>query len=414
MNEKYFHSICGLLLSVAFTSTTIMHGGWIKGFKAKEGSEQKLPIVYSSNYTVGTGWAVIDAALNRLHPFDLKKYTKIHAALMSRLNLTPEQFHTPQKAVSDETLQKVHTPEYLASLNDSTAVARVAEVPPLSSVPNSILQRIVLNPMRYATAGTVQAAELAQKEGWAINIGGGFHHAKPKSGEGFCYYNDLALAVKTVQEKNPHAKIMIVDLDAHQGNGTSKCTEKNSNVFIVDAYNNSIYYPADKNKTKVDIRVPLASYTEDDEYLDNLNDALNKAKKSFKPDLIIYNAGTDIFEGDRVGQLSVSKEGIIKRDARVFEFAKEQEAPIMMVLSGGYTQESAGIVSDSIVNLVKTYDLTNKNHKLRSSNQQPPRAKSLFMTSMQESVQVPTVKNETPWYATFLNRMSQVNENPFE
>lgn len=410
MSNIYTTLVVALLCAGATT-----HSGWIKGPHTATPAVEKLPIVYSSNYTVGTGWRIIDATLNKLHPFDLAKYAKVHKDLMHRLNLTPEHFHTPQKPVSDETLHTVHTPEYIASLQDSTVVAQVAEVYPLSSVPNRILQRILLNPMRYATAGTIQATELALEQGWAINNAGGYHHAKPHGGEGFCYFNDLALAVKKVQEKNPDAKVMIIDLDAHQGNGTSKCTENNPNVFIVDAYNNSIYYPAEKNQTKVDVRIPLKSYTQDNEYLDKLDDALDEAQKQFKPDFIIYNAGTDIYEGDRLGQLSVSKEGIIKRDARVFEFAKQQGSPIMMVLSGGYTQESAGIVSDSIVNLIKTYDLTNKDHKLRRTERPLP-TKRLFASMQETPHHTPSVSltRKTTWYQSFLHRMAEVNENPFE
>ena len=321
--------------------------------------QKPIAIVYNKNYDVGF-WG-----LEKWHPFDGAKYSKVYAYLQSlvfgkfgmpRGRVT---FHTPEK-VTDQQLRLVHTQEYLKSLKSSAVVARITEVLPLRWLPNFLVQWKVLDPMRYATGGTILGAQLALENGLAINLSGGYHHAKANSGEGFCVFADISIAMATLWQKNPTLKIMIIDLDAHQGNGHESIAKNDPRVTIFDIYNKDVY-PNDKAAQKyITFNYPVRSHINDAEYLELLHDELPKALKAAKPDLIIYNAGTDIYEDDPLGRMGVTAQGIIERDSYVITHARACGIPTLMVLSGGYTKKSADIIGKSIENIIKKNTAANK------------------------------------------------------
>jgi histone deacetylase 11 len=189
-------------------------------------------------------------------------------------------------------------------------------------------------------------------KGWAINLSGGYHHAKKNSGEGFCYFSDVALAIYHLWEKDSTLKILFIDLDAHQGNGIATIFAEDHRIYIFDLYNNDIYPNDLMAKKYIDFDFPIHSYTSDSIYLQIIIQELPKIMDQVKPDFIIYNAGTDILEGDPLGVLDISTEGIIKRDEIVFQNAMERRIPILMVLSGGYTNRSGYIIGKSITNIL--------------------------------------------------------------
>lgn len=178
-------------------------------------------------------------------------------------------------------------------------------------------------------------------------------------------YADIPLAIKMAQEKNPGLKVMVVDLDAHQGNGCSTLLKdesifKNPDLVTIFDVHNKNKYPNghDKGAQKgVLYNYGISSKTTDNEYLTIVKDGLGAALETIKPDLIIYNAGTDILKGDHVGGLNISKEAIIKRDELVFGHALNRKIPIVMVLSGGYTDQSHEVIEESIENLSNNYGL---------------------------------------------------------
>jgi histone deacetylase 11 len=197
------------------------------------------------------------------------------------------------------------------------------------------------------------------------------HHASYKSGGGWCVYSDISISIKSLISQNKIKKAMIIDLDAHQGkfkinlikkkgNGYENDkldgiidNEKNSkNIFIVDLYNSDVY-PDDKKAMKaIDIEVKLNSKTSSSDYLIHLKDALDKSLKKFQPDIIYYNAGTDILVGDKLGHLNVEIDDVVKRDEMVFDYALNKfKTPIVMVLSGGYQENNASVIAKSIENL---------------------------------------------------------------
>jgi len=304
---------------------------------------QKLPIIFSKRYDITL------MGLQKLHPFDSEKYGKVYRHLLD--NLGGGIFHIPER-VSDADLLAVHTERYLTSLHQSRNVAAIAEMGLLSLAPNFLLQSRLLNPMRYATGGTILGGELALEHGWAINLSGGYHHAKRDSGGGFCYFADIPIAAHRLWEQNPDLSIMVIDLDAHQGNGHEAIFKDDSRVHILDVYNEEIYPNDIEAKQYIDFHYPLRSHIKDADYLSLIETEIAKALAQAKPELIIYNAGTDIFIEDPLGQMNISKAGVIKRDEIVFRLAFERNIPIVMVLSGGYTRNSTALIGESVVNIL--------------------------------------------------------------
>lgn len=309
-----------------------------------------IPIIYSSDYNISI-WG-----LENFHPFDSKKYKKVYKGIIDRQGVCPSQFYHP-RMVTDSELLQVHSAEYLHSLRKSSVIARIVEIPPLRILPAFVLRGGILKPMKLATGGTILGVELALRFGWAINLSGGYHHAKAEDGEGFCVFADVPIALHSIWKKCPNLKVLIVDLDAHQGNGTSSILGNDQRVAILDMYNSAIY-PNDKEAAQlVKYPIRLNPQTTTEKYLNILSDLLPRAINEFNPGLIIYNAGTDIFVEDQLGNLSVTEEGIIRRDEFVFGKAIQNKIPILMVLSGGYNKKSGYIIANSINNLMNKYKL---------------------------------------------------------
>jgi histone deacetylase 11 len=332
-----------------------------------------IPIVYSPRYNIH-----FFGLETLLHSFDSKKYGRIFQMLGQKFGLTLQDVYQPEP-LAPKLLELVHTPKYLASLEQSAVAARVAEVPPLALLPNFLIQARLLEPMRLATSGTLLAADLALQRGWAINLSGGYHHAKPNKGEGFCFFADIPLTLHILFQhaSAPIHKALIVDLDAHQGNGYSTCfaykdftTEqspsdlarevedrnelvyvKDSRIHVYDIYNQDIYPNDHFAQNFITYNHPVRSNINDTAYLSLLRRTLPAALDASRPDLLVYNAGTDIFELDPLGHMKITAQGIIERDEFVFHECRQRRIPVLMVLSGGYTKQSASIIADSIANL---------------------------------------------------------------
>lgn len=322
-----------------FSSLCVYAGTLIKS--ASQSEDIKIPIVYHKEYNISF------FGLEKLHTFDSQKYGKVMAELMKHFSFSVRHCFKPSK-ISDEELLLVHSKEYLHSLSYSSTVAQITEMPILRSIPNFLVQWRILDPMRYATAGTVLGAELALKYGWSINLSGGYHHAKSNQGGGFCVFADIPLAIKKLRLKNNALKVLVIDLDAHQGNGHESILANDPLSYVFDIYS-SPNYPSDyEAQHAIDFNYPVKIGIKDEEYLGILKNKLPEALEQVKPDFIIYNAGTDCYEKDKLGRMSLTKECIIQRDIFVFQQAQERKIPILMVLSGGYTGESAHIIASSL------------------------------------------------------------------
>jgi len=256
-------------------------------------------------------------------------------------------------------LLTVHTPEYLSSLCSSRNIAAIVEIYMLKSIPAIALRWLLLECALFATQGSVDAAIMALQRGWAINLSGGYHHACGYRGGGFCIYADITICIKHLQEfySDKVKKVMIIDLDAHQGNGHERDFVGNPSVCIVDAYNPKVYPGDAEAKKGIAVTILMYDNYSDEMYLKELMKNIPQAIENFKPDFILYNAGTDILVGDHIGRLNISAQGIIQRDEYIFGLALERKIPISMVLSGGYQMSNAQIIANSIENLINKYKL---------------------------------------------------------
>jgi histone deacetylase 11 len=297
-----------------------------------------------------------------LHPFDSRKYGRAWRCLKRQFwsALWP-MWVRPRRQVTYEELQAVHEQDYLKRLRDSKYVARALEVPVAARMPGRVLDWCVLRPMRWATMGTVVAARECFEHGLAINLGGGFHHAKPNGGEGFCIYSDIALAIHQMRAEGLLAadeRVAYVDLDAHQGNGVCHQFMIDNRVFIFDMYNSTIYPAYDveaRDRIDCDIRLTPACTT--GEYLRELKARLpgflDSVGSSQRIGMAIYNAGTDIYEGDPLGMMNISADGILQRDLYAVGELRRRGISTVMLLSGGYTRESYKLVADSVIRLLE-------------------------------------------------------------
>jgi len=314
-----------------------------------------LRIIYSRHYNIGF------YGLERLHPFDSRKYGKAWKRICRQMGRTAKsvRIKTDRPASRDELLL-VHTPEYLTRLRNSRYVAGALELPIVGRLPAWLIDRHVLQPMRWATRGTILAADAALEHGLAVNLSGGYHHAKPDRGEGFCIYADIAIAVAALRRGGKladDARVIYVDTDAHQGNGVCHAFAHDQRAFLLDIYNSQIYPAFDIDaRQRIDCDCPVTGTCTDEEELRTLRNRLPgflDSVTSRPVGLAIYNAGTDVFAGDPLGNLSISAETILHRDLFVVEQLRTRGIPTVMLLSGGYTRESYRLVADSVIGLME-------------------------------------------------------------
>lgn len=312
-------------------------------------------IVYSRHYNIGF------YGLERLHPFDSRKYGRAWKLLRRHFGSSLSKLHVkPKRGASRDELTLVHSAEYLLRLRDPKYVASALEVPPVQRLPSWAIDWHVLRPMRWATRGTFLAATNALEHGLAVNLGGGYHHAKPNQGEGFSIYADIGIAVATLRDQQliaDDSRVVYIDTDAHQGNGVCHTFMTDSRVFIFDIFNSRIYplFDVDARK-RIDCDVGITDSITDSQYMSELHDRLPGFLDSVGRSpigLAIYNAGTDILVGDPLGGLSISAKTIRERDLLVVRELRKRGIPTMMVLSGGYTKQSYQLISDSVIGLIE-------------------------------------------------------------
>ncbi|MCS7245915.1 MAG: histone deacetylase [candidate division WOR-3 bacterium] len=274
--------------------------------------------VYSNKYVVDFG----------NHPFRTTKYRGVYEKLVKEGTLREDEVLEPDMITLDELLI-VHTREYIEDLRNLRITKRTA----YSEIP---LNKEILELFLLACNGTYKASLLALENGYAFHCGGGFHHAYEDHAEGFCYLNDIAYAIRKI-----NLKTLVIDLDVHQGNGTAHIFRSDSNVFTFSMHQEWLY-PIPKEKSSLDIG--LEENIDDEEYLKILIDALDNIFKKFSPEFIIYVAGADVYYDDMLANLSLTIEGIKKRDEIVIKSAYERKIPIVVVLAGGYSRKFEDLV----------------------------------------------------------------------
>jgi|SRR5882724_4214008 len=306
-------------------------------------------LIYSDDYYLPIG----------AHVFPAQKYRLIHQRLLETGIAEPGDFITPQPA-SDDDIRLVHTREYVQKLKTGTLSALEEQQMEVPYSPE------LVKAFWLSAGGSILAADWALKDGVACNIGGGFHHAFPDHGEGFCVIHDVAVAIKRMHQQGKLTRAMTVDCDVHNGNGTAAIfppkvklghplpsasasqrdihpanpEAANSKDGELDVFTISLHqahnYPAYKPPSSIDVN--LADGTNDEEYLGWLDQSLSSAFRHFAPELICYIAGADPYKEDQLGGLSLTIEGLKKRDELVLRVAKARNVPVMITYAGGYAR----------------------------------------------------------------------------
>jgi len=262
------------------------------------------------------------------HVFPSQKFRLIAEALVAEKIAAREDFARPEPA-TDQDILRVHSPEWVRKLK--TGALTASEVM-LLEIPYS---QELIEAVWLAAGGSILAAQCALRDGFGCNLGGGFHHAYPDHGEGFCAIHDVAVAIRRLQADGAIRKAMVVDTDVHHGNGTAAIFRSDPSVFTISIHQEN-NYPAHKPPSSVDLN--MADRVDDDEYLDALVPAVQKALDDFHPDILFYVGGADPFCEDQLGGLSLTKNGLKERDRRVFEEARRRGVPVATALAGGYAK----------------------------------------------------------------------------
>lgn len=300
-----------------------------------------MNVIYSKNYNINLGW------LNYLHPFDGMKFKTIFDGLKSNVNVN---FIEPSAPVSMEVLD-----EYLSSImrhrvRNKNGILQALEVPRIPFVSFSVLDRKILNPMRWGVAGTILGAESALNNGGIYwNLSGGYHHAMQNNMEGFCIYNDVGVCHQQLIQNgliSHDDKILIIDTDAHHGNGNAYNFMEDKQITILDIYNADIYPTSTYTRDRVDIPVPLSPSTDGQTYLQKYSEALKKLNDDYRLAFVI--AGTDTLMSDKLGGLCLSIEDVIEREKLTLQALRQRSIPTVILGGGGYSKDSAKSVIGAI------------------------------------------------------------------
>lgn len=284
-----------------------------------------VPFVYHPCYS--------DLELPPRHRYPIQKY-QLLKQWADKHGARTEQFHTPEP-LSWQQIEQVHDAGYINALRNN-------------SIERKAWRRVgfpwsekLLTRTRTSAAGTALTAQLALQHGCAIHFSGGYHHAHHDWGSGFCLINDLALAAQLALQKDPQLRILIVDTDVHQGDGTATLMQSEPRVTTYSLHGEK-NFPFTKAQSDYDIE--LAKGTSDTEYLAALRQTLPAVIAQFQPGLILYDAGVDIYQKDELGHLSVSLNGLFNRDYWILSTAKQAGIPCAAVIGGGYQRNLPRLV----------------------------------------------------------------------
>jgi len=269
------------------------------------------------------------------HKFPMAKYSRLRERILADGIVPPQDLHeAPLATIAD--LRLVHTTEYVDAVMTGTVAHEIQRRIGFPWSPQMVERS------RRSVGATIAASRAALDDGVAANLAGGTHHAFADRGEGFCVFNDVAVAARVLQRHQLARRIAIVDLDVHQGNGTAGIFSGDASVFTFSMH-------GDKNfpfkKEVGDLDVALADGTGDDEYLSLLQAHLHDVLNHHRPDFVFYLAGADPFEGDRLGRLKMTIDGLKRRDEIVMEACTRARLPVAITMSGGYANDIDAIVT---------------------------------------------------------------------
>ncbi len=268
------------------------------------------------------------------HSFPVTKYTLLREKITAAGIVDPGDLRIPEPAGDDEIL-RAHDPQYWRRLQNGELTPKEIRRVGLPWSPEIVVRA------RHSVGATIAACKSAVKDGVAINLGGGTHHAFSDRGQGFCWLNDTVIAARAMQATNRVRKVLIVDCDVHQGNGTAAILANDSTVFTFSIHGKN-NFPFHKETSDLDIA--LNDGCGDDEYLAALDTGLSNSFKGIEADLVIYLAGSDPYEDDRYGRMSLTRAGLAARDHQVFQRAYDAGLPVAVTMAGGYSRQVADTV----------------------------------------------------------------------
>ena len=263
------------------------------------------------------------------HRFPIEKYALLRDRVLEAGVVPPERMHEPARASLDD-LHLVHDPRYVRRLLEGTLDGAAMRRIGFPWSPHLVERSL------RAVGGTCEAAEAALRDGVAVNLAGGTHHAFAGHGEGFCVFNDVAVAIRRLQREGRIARAAVVDLDVHQGNGTHAIFAGDASVYTFSMHGGR-NYPFHKVPGRLDVELPDGC--DDARYLEALAGALPRVLAESAPDLVVYLAGADAHEGDRLGRLRLTFDGLARRDALVLEACREVGLPVAITIAGGYGRD---------------------------------------------------------------------------
>jgi len=286
-----------------------------------------------------------------VHGFVLDKPSRIRGRLIERGVVSASEFRAPAP-VSEADVAAVHAPEIVSDLHDAYAVSRAVEFDAIGLLPDDTVWSAVVASQLHAAGGTCEALRVAAGlEGapdWAANLSGGFHHARPDLSHGFCLVNDVAIAITRLRAEGVRPRVLILDLDLHQGDGNASFFAKDEEVFTCSVHERAIF-PTPKAASDLDVGLPAG--VGDEDYLERLEDVLAELGERPVPELLLYVAGSDPFVDDPLGSLQLSAEGLAQRDRRVAEFAASLGCALVALPAGGYSPESAVLTADGFAEI---------------------------------------------------------------
>lgn len=268
------------------------------------------------------------------HRFPMEKYELIPEQLLYEGTVTEDNFFHPP-ALRDDQILLTHTPEFLHKLNTQTLSRKE-----IRDIGFPMSEKLIKRG-RHIAMGTLMCARYAIEHGVALNIAGGTHHSFADHGEGFCIYNDIAIASNILLHQGTFDKILVIDLDVHQGNGTAKIFENEKRVFTWSVHGER-NYPTRKETSDLDTAMPDG--TEDEYYLKTVKEILPKLIVQEKPQMIFYLSGVDILASDKLGRLSVSRAGCMERDRFVLQTCYDAGLPVAISMGGGYSPNIKDII----------------------------------------------------------------------
>lgn len=274
-----------------------------------------------------------------MHGFVLDRPSRTRAALVDDHGVDDDVFVDPP-ALDLSDFAVVTDAALLDKLRTARGVGDAVEMPLLGFFPNFMAHHAVVAPQVAAAGGTHAALMVAADGGWCANLSGGFHHARPDRAHGFCLVNDVALAVALMRASGISRRILVLDLDAHQGDGNAAAFHGDPEVMTVSLHEQALF-PHPKLKSSID--VGLASGMGDEAYVAHVDAVLNVVEREFAADVVVYVAGVDPFAGDPLSSLQLSADGLRLRDERVARFARRSGAGLVVLPAGGYTPHSPAL-----------------------------------------------------------------------